>query len=107
VIHCLLRLRSEGRDAADKLALPLKADGFLAMLDLAGHIAGSVTNDAARQEEIFRQIARRGYWLNWTNDAHGYSALVVPVIWPELPPGVNTTGAGDATSATFAVMPRL
>jgi hypothetical protein len=56
----------------------------------------------------FQQITEQGFWL--APSPSEYSLAAVPVIWPpvseqgsgpDLPEGLNTTGAGDMTFAAF------
>jgi ADP-dependent phosphofructokinase/glucokinase len=107
VIVLALLMRSYPNDwqaKAAELEIILKKEGLVALLTLADYIAKKSEIQDARQQDLLRDIAFSGYWFN--RDTQDYSVMAVPVMWPELPPTLTTSGAGDSVSATFAIFGR-
>lgn len=106
VLALLRRSQSDWQKEAARMGIVLKKDGFLALLAMADAIAqDTFLVHPDDRETILRQFAFNGYWYN--RDPKGYSVVVVPVMWPDLPPGLSTVGAGDAVSATFTALSLL
>jgi ADP-dependent phosphofructokinase/glucokinase len=104
VLALLQRSYPNWQEIAERLAIVLKRDGFTNLLEIADFVARTASAVPHEQPAVLRDVAFNGYWFN--RDPDGYSGIVVPVMWPGLPSELTTAGAGDATSAAFAVLGR-
>jgi ADP-dependent phosphofructokinase/glucokinase len=87
---------------AEKVPPVLKAEGFVALLELAKELAlRRFPDQEPLERRTFIDIAESGYY--YTRDADDYSAVVAPVMWPQLDIPFSTAGAGDITSSVVAV----
>jgi ADP-dependent phosphofructokinase/glucokinase len=79
----------------------LKADGFLALLELAKGLAmRRFSSDETLERRAFEDMIQSGYHYEQRPDE--YSVMVVPVMWPALDIPFSTAGAGDTTSSVVA-----
>lgn len=105
VLALLQRSVDDWQGVASELGTVLKKDGFLPLLELAAEIARrTYPGQNHDQDLLLRDIAFSGYWFN--RDPDGYSCIIVPVMWPQLPADLTTAGAGDAVSAMLATLGR-
>jgi hypothetical protein len=95
------RSAASSRDPFHPLSPYLLAKGFKRLIELFTDLAviQPVLRDA--KAPSVEELLLRGYWLN--RNPGGYSVVGVPVMWPDLPIEVNTTGAGDLCSGISAV----
>jgi ADP-dependent phosphofructokinase/glucokinase len=92
-------LRNQLDPATNVLTPALYHRGFAALIEFAWRHAQRVEGSRKRQEDLFRQVCDRGYYL--PQDRTDYAVAVVPVMWPEQlrrKAGIDTTGAGDTCS---------
>jgi len=81
----------------------LSAGGFTRLVELFTELGRSLPAPERVSGDELKRTMNGGYW--WNRDG-GYSVVAVPVMWPEdtfKSIEVNTTGAGDTSSAISAV----
>jgi ADP-dependent phosphofructokinase/glucokinase len=80
----------------------LKAEGFVALLELAKGLAmRHFPNNEPLERRTFADIGQSGYY--YERDPEDYSMMVIPVMWPALDIPFSTAGAGDITSSVVAL----
>lgn len=75
--------------------------GFLALYRFAHNFARQFAPSDAERRRLQRQLLVEGYVDNLPGLP---GVVVVPVYWPEPPPGFSATGAGDITSGIVAAL---
>lgn len=80
----------------------LKADGFIALLQLAEGLAKRhFRNNRELERRTFEDVIRSGYY--YERNPEDYSVMVIPVMWPDIQTPFSVAGAGDFTSSVVAV----
>lgn len=102
VLAILQRSVADWREQMEKLAPVLLWRGFRALIAFAWSLANARYKDnLPARDALFKRLIEGGYSL--PEGREDYAVAVVPVMWPQLPAGIYSGGAGDICSGVSLV----